>query len=58
VTWGKRQKKWRAEIYIAGKRHHLGYHHGEDDAARAYNAKYVEHGLENRRYDVRPYFAL
>jgi len=36
VTWGVRQKKWRAVIRYAGKNMHLGYFHALGEAEDAY----------------------
>lgn len=37
VYWDKQHKKWRARIYIKGKRKHLGRFEDEKQAALAYN---------------------
>ena len=37
VRWCRDHKKWRAEIYVRGKRIHLGYFANDEDAAKAYN---------------------
>jgi len=34
--WDKQNQKWRAQIYIDGKKYHLGYFDNEDDARQAY----------------------
>lgn len=39
VTWGPRQKKWRAAIQKDRKQHHIGYFMIEEDAARAWDAR-------------------
>lgn len=36
VTWNKNMNKWRACIFIEGKKLHLGYFYIEEDAANAY----------------------
>jgi hypothetical protein len=36
VSWHKRDKKWEAEIKIAGKTHYLGIYDSEEAAARRY----------------------
>lgn len=37
VHFTKTTNKWKAEIYISGKKIHIGYFHEEDAAAQAYN---------------------
>ncbi len=37
-----KKRKWKAEIYIEGKKYNLGVHDNELDAARAYNEKAKE----------------
>jgi HNH endonuclease len=37
VTWFKQRQKWRAQIKIEGRNHHLGLFINEDDAAKAYD---------------------
>lgn len=37
VTWWKRDGKWKAQIGLAGKNHHLGYFSTAEEAARAYD---------------------
>lgn len=39
VTWGPRQKKWRAAIQKDRKQYHIGYFKDEVDAARAWDAR-------------------
>jgi hypothetical protein len=34
--WNKKNKKWKAYIFLNGKLHHLGYFVNEDDARQAY----------------------
>ena len=43
VCWNKRGKKWRAAIYVDGKKKSLGYFVDEDDAGRAYDAAIRKH---------------
>ena len=43
VTWDKKACKWKARIRMAkGKRKHLGYFDMEEEASKAYEAKYAE----------------
>ena len=35
VSWISEMKKWRAEVQLAGKKHHLGYFDDKEAAARA-----------------------
>ena len=35
VTFNKRIGKWQANVYISGKRHHLGYFDNKEDAITA-----------------------
>ena len=37
VVWQRGRKIWLAQIYIDGKRKHLGHFKNEEDAAKAYN---------------------
>ncbi|PHS02148.1 MAG: hypothetical protein COA78_22130 [Blastopirellula sp.] len=37
VCWGKYAKKWAVNIYISGKRKHVGYYKCKHKAAKAYN---------------------
>lgn len=37
VSWHKRERKWRAQIMVAGKRRRLGYFTDKNEAAAAYN---------------------
>ena len=34
VSWKKQRRKWRARIHHYGKKQHLGYFNGEQEAAR------------------------
>jgi hypothetical protein len=38
VTWHKSRGRWRANIQLAGRQRHLGYHDTPEAAARAYDA--------------------
>lgn len=42
VSFYKPSKKYVAHIYYEGKKHHLGYFHTAEDAAKAYDAKAKE----------------
>ena len=45
VYWYTRDKCWRAQIKINGKRYHLGYFKEETDAAKAYDrSAHIHHG--------------
>ncbi len=37
VRWDKTHRKWKAYIYVAGRRKHLGYFDDKIEAAKAYN---------------------
>ena len=37
VSWSKKEKKWKAQITIDGKRKNLGLYHDEKEAARIYD---------------------
>ena len=37
VSWHKKNKMWKAQITINGKRKYLGYYHDEKEAARMYD---------------------
>ena len=37
VTWGMKEKKWKAAIKIDGKKKRLGYSHDEKEAARMFD---------------------
>ena len=37
VAYHKKNKKWRAQIYVNNKNKNLGYFHNEDEAARIYD---------------------
>lgn len=39
VCWDKNKSKWRAQIYLAGKKMHVGYYETTQEAAAAYDAK-------------------
>lgn len=43
VSWKKEHRRWCAYIRVDGHLLHLGYHHHERDAARAYNAAALDH---------------
>lgn len=58
VTWGKRQRKWRAELYYKGNRYHLGYYDDETAAGHAYDVKCIELGLSRTRNIAAPWFTL
>lgn len=45
VRWGKRERKWRAEIKIDGRRRHLGYFDTLDAAAAARARAEVDFGF-------------
>ena len=49
VSWKERDNRWRAEIWVNGKRNHLGYFTSEVDAARAYNAAVRRFNLPEER---------
>ena len=38
VCWHKPARKWRVQIVISSRKHHLGYFHTPEDAAEAYDA--------------------
>ncbi|MFP9515630.1 AP2 domain-containing protein [Pectobacterium brasiliense] len=42
VYWIKSRKKWRSEIKVGDKKHHLGYFHSESDAYRAFCDAHVK----------------
>jgi hypothetical protein len=45
VSWNKKNKKWDANINYDGKKHHVGYFEGEEEAARIYDkAARAQHG--------------
>jgi hypothetical protein len=37
VSWGKRERKWRARINLSGKEIHIGTYQSAEDAAQAYD---------------------
>jgi hypothetical protein len=43
VTWSKRERKWMAQIRVAGKRINLGYYSCIEDAGRAYRTAAMTH---------------
>ena len=55
VCWHKQNNKWRAQVTVAGKTHHLGTFSDEADAARAFDTaviKYRGEGAETN-FEVR-----
>ncbi|KAI9102768.1 hypothetical protein DFS34DRAFT_591021 [Phlyctochytrium arcticum] len=56
VTWGKRDKKWRANIQFQGKQCCLGYFETKEEAARAYLEKAKElnekYGMMYKLYEI------
>ena len=48
VSWEKGRNKWRATIYVSGKKVHLGLYKDEREAAKAYNLALDEFGLKNK----------
>lgn len=54
VSWAKREKKWLASAYVAGRNRHIGYFDLEEDAALAAHAYRAEHmpGYVSERYDI------
>ncbi len=51
VSWDKKRQKWRASLYLDGKRVNLGYHATELAAGQAYDQrakKYAEKPLNFR----------
>jgi hypothetical protein len=42
VYWARRDKRWRAQICLSGKRMYLGNYHSKADAAAAYNAAAIK----------------
>jgi len=43
VSLSRERRKWRAAIFVKGRRHHLGYFSDAREAARAYDAAAREH---------------
>ncbi len=52
VSWFAASRYWRVAIWIGDKRINLGSYKDEHDAARAYNAAVLEHGLPRWRLNV------
>lgn len=47
VSWAKRERKWRADIKVNGKKKYLGYFDTPEEASAAYlRAKAEHHGIE------------
>lgn len=52
VSWHRQTRRWRALVVLNGKRHDLGYHDREEDAAEAASAfrrSHMTHTNEARR---------
>lgn len=47
VTWNKRLERWQAQERHGGKRYYLGLHASEENAARAYDAHVLSHGVDS-----------
>lgn len=45
VSWSKSTRKWRASIDVNGKRKHIGYFIGKQDAIKARMSASAEHGF-------------
>lgn len=49
ITFCKANGKWKAQIFVSGKKKYLGYYEDEKDARDAYiKAKYTYHKIEER----------
>lgn len=47
VTWNRRDEAWYAQVWVRGKRVHIGYFKDEILAAHAYDDYVRAHGLDN-----------
>ncbi len=52
VCWTKREKKWRARIFVNGKEHSLGYFNNIEDAKNAWIRKAEELNQQGHKYFI------